>query len=233
MLSGNLVFQKRWTFSVHVYCQQTLPNSSQQTSAVGGKVFAFHPQSPRNKVVQCAWAKVTTGMLIRKDGHGERRICMLTKCNEQWEHSGWVLYQARLWLTYTSCLFWVLEMRMVSSFHIKRLFSHILGLEPITLFIFLSHCESLSLLILVWTVSCRMSCFCWLDAFTCLHSGMCVYVPSRSSDQWEYDWAENCWYSWFWVFSRSLLVHSRNISICITGIRLFLGRFCITLGGKA
>lgn len=159
-----------------------------------------------NKVDQCVWAEVMTGLLIRKDGYCEQHICVLTECNNQWEHSSCVVYQVRLCVTYTSSLLslssWYENGEFV-PFNIKRLFTHIPAHICVLLFIILSHCESLAPIIRLHSVSRaeRHACLLLLliGHFTCLHSSACVYIPMLSNHQCEYDWVENCLYSRFWL----------------------------------
>lgn len=64
-------------------------------------------------------------------------------------------------------------------------YSHIFwGLthNSVLLFIFLSPWESLSLLPAIWTVSCRMSCFCWWDVSrVCTVVRVCLHCTSLQS----------------------------------------------------
>lgn len=105
-----------------------------------------HSWLTKNKVDQCVWAEVTAGLPIRKDGHSEQRICMLTERTKQW------LYFIKSGcLTYTSCFVFFppvgsdcLRRERRVFFNTRKGYFHI--------FITSSLYSCLS------SVSCRMSC---------------------------------------------------------------------------
>lgn len=129
-----------------------------------------HSWRIKNRVDQRAWVEVTTGTLIRKDGRSEQLVCVLTECNSLWEHSGCALYQIRVCLTYTSCLFcalWVLGMRMVRSFLYQKVLTYSGSLNPdISLSFSLSSCLSVSLLLSSFvSIPCSLNFIsCWMSA---------------------------------------------------------------------
>lgn len=130
---------------------------------------------------------------------------MLTECNKQWEHSDCVVYQARLCLTYTSCLFcvalWVILYQKVILTYPGVLSLHI------SLSFSLSSC-----LPAVWTVSCRMSCLLTASAASDVLgvcTVVCVCIPSLTQSP-----AEICTYSCF--FFRMVLCNPERKGVTPT-----------------